>query len=124
MQAPGCLMSHAHNVCSPSDLFKATYPQTHHSAHTTDLCQELAGHCVQGLLGPGSEPVDGGVVDQAREVPAASLEDLPDGRHAEDDVQVAGTLLDEVGPHALPGRLPPRLHRLIPHLWTYVHVCT
>lgn len=129
MQSPGCFILYKHS-CMYVKSFRYTYvcslPNTSLSARTTDLCQELAGHSVQGLLGPGSEPVDGRVVDQARKVPAASLEDLSNGRHAEDDVQVAGTLLDEVGPHTLPGWLPPCLHCLISHLCTCMcmHMCS
>ena len=72
-----------------------------HVATLSHLREELSCDGLQGLLGPGSEPVDGGVVDQPREVAAASLEQFSDGRHAEDNVEVARTLLDEEGPHTL-----------------------
>lgn len=42
------------------------------------------------------------------EVPTAGSEDVPYRRHAQDDVQVVGTLVHEVLPHAVFGR--PRAH--------------
>ena len=80
------------------------------------LCQELAGNCLQSLLGPSSEPVDGCIVDQSRKVPATCLESLSNGRHTQDNVQVSSTLFDEVGPHALSGGLHTCLHGLITNL--------
>ena len=82
----------------------------------SDLCKELTGHSLQGLFRPGSEPVNGGVVDQSGEVPAAGLEEFPARRHAEDNVEVAGTLLDEVGPDALPCGRTTRLHCFVTNL--------
>lgn len=58
---------------------------------------------MQGLLGPGCEPVDGDVVDQTGEVPAACLEDVSHWRHGQHYVQVVDRLLDEVAPDALLG---------------------
>ena len=80
------------------------------------LRQEVCSDGCQSLLGPGCEPVDGHVVHQAREVPAAVLEGVARGRHAEDNVEVVGALLDEVGPARLLGRGQPSLGHLIPHL--------
>ena len=86
------------------------------------LCQELAGNCLQSLLGPSSEPVNGCVVDQSREVPTACLESLSNGRHTQDNVQVSSTLFDEVGPHTLSGGLHTCLHGLITNLiHTYMY---
>lgn len=42
------------------------------------------------------------------EVPAAGSEDVPYRRHAQDNVQVVGTLVHKVLPHAVFGR--PRAH--------------
>ena len=86
------------------------------STSPSHLSQELTSHCLQSLLGPGSEPVDGGVVDQPGEVPAACLEDLANGGHAQYNVQVARTLLDEVGPDTLSGGGAPCLHCLVTNL--------
>lgn len=80
------------------------------------LCKELAGNCLQSLLGPSSEPVDGCIVDQSRKVPTACLEGLSNGRHTQNNVEVSSTLFDEVGPHALSGGLHTCLHGLIANL--------
>jgi len=58
--------------------------------------QERGGHGEEGLLRPGHEPVDDGVVDEAREVAAAGAQRVADGRHGKDDVEVVGALGDEV----------------------------
>ena len=71
---------------------------------------------MQSLLGPGSEPVDGGIVDQSRKVTTASPQCLPDRRHAEHNVEVVGGLLHKVGPAVLPGREKTRLLHLFPYL--------
>ena len=76
----------------------------------------MCGNCSQGLLGPGSEPVDGDIVHQAREVPATILESVSCRGHAQHYVHVVGALLDEVGPAALLGGGKPSLGHLIPHL--------
>ena len=87
----------------------------------------MSGDCGQGLLGPGSEPVYGDIVHQAREVPAAVLEGFSRGGHAEHNVEIVGALLDEVGPTALLGGGEASLGHLIPHLkkgegWVRVHI--
>ena len=58
---------------------------------------------MQGLFGPGSEPVNGDIVDQTGEIPAACLEDVSHWRHGQHNVQVVDRLLDEVAPDTLLG---------------------
>lgn len=67
------------------------------------LRQELASHCMQCLFRPSCEPVNGDVVDQPGEVPAACLEGVPHWGHGQDYVHVADRFLDKVAPHTLLG---------------------
>ena len=66
------------------------------------LPKEHRRHGVQGLLGPGREPVDAAVVHESREVSAARAQYVPHGRHGQHDVQVVGALVHEVLPNGLP----------------------
>ena len=77
--------------------------ECHNAKFHIYLSQELAGYSVQGLLWPSGEPVDGGIVDQAGEVAAASSQCVPDRRHAEHNVQIVGGLLNKVRPAAFSG---------------------
>ena len=44
---------------------------------------------------PAGVPVDGAAVDEGRELAAADPQGVPDGRHAEDDVEVVPDARDE-----------------------------
>ena len=50
------------------------------------------------------------------EISAAGPQGVPHWRHAQDDVQVVGTLVHEVLPHGLLGRACPLLQSLWPNL--------
>ena len=69
----------------------------------TYLSKEVASHSVQSLLRPGSEPVNGGIVDQAGEVTAASPQCVPYWWHAQHNVEVVGRLFNKIRPTTFPG---------------------
>ena len=62
----------------------------------THLSEELAGYSMKSLLGPGSEPIDRGVVNKTRKISAASFERFTNRRHGQDNVEIIGCFLDKV----------------------------
>ena len=74
------------------------------SSRFTYLSKEVASHSMQSLLRPGSEPVNGDIVDQAGEVTAASPQCVPYWWHAQHNVEVVGRLLDKIRPTTFTGR--------------------
>eukprot|EP00906_Rhabdomonas_costata_P037985 RCo053603 len=60
----------------------------HPSIPDLDCVEGIVRNGVQGLVGPGAEPVDGAAVDQSGEHSQAAAEDLALGAHAETDVDV------------------------------------
>ena len=80
------------------------------------MSKEHGGHGLQGLPGPGHEPVDAAVVDHAREVSAAGAQRVAHGGHGQHHVQVVDALADVVLPDGLADRRDAMLTRLVSHL--------
>ena len=74
--------------------------------------QEDCGHRMQGLLRPRLKPVNDCVVDQAREVAAASAQGLANRRHGQDHVQVVAALQHKLGPAGFLAVACPLFHCL------------
>lgn len=67
---------------------------------------------MQGLFRPRLEPVNDGVVDQAREVAAACAQGLPHRGHGQDHMQIVAALQDKLGPASVLAVTGPLLHSL------------
>jgi len=74
--------------------------------------QEHRGHRMQGLLRPRLKPVNDCVVDQAREVAAASAQGLANRRHGQDHVQVVAALQHKLSPAGFLAVARPLFHCL------------
>ena len=78
-------------------------PSTHISGNKN------AGDSEQGLLGPGKEPIDIGVIDHSREVSTPSSQRIPYRRHGQHHVKIVGAFVYVVLPDTFLAVLTPIL---------------